>query len=166
MLEGLVCAAGELRAHFISNPALQRVVYTSKRETEGTIFLPARQHFISSACSQLPWIVDNSQKSLESSKLICSPVHLLWVVYTKCNGPAMVQKMETKAAGPSWHGSFCGQRSKSPLQAARLIKLRSVKIRTQPRCELGLCSVPGHSYNIISPSISSTFLCSKHEISS
>lgn len=163
MLEGPVCAAGELRACFIFNPALQRVVYASKRETGGTIFLPAHQHFISSACSQLSRIVDNSQKSLENAKLICSLVHLPWVVYTKCNGPAMVQKMETKVAGPS---SFCGQRSKSPLQAARLIKLRSVKIRTQPRCELGLRSAPGCSYNIISPSISSTFLCSKHDISS
>jgi len=40
-LKSTVCAAGELEAYFISNPAMQRVVYIPKRETEGTIFLPA-----------------------------------------------------------------------------------------------------------------------------
>lgn len=76
-LKSTVCAAGELQAYFISNPAMQHVVYIPKRETEGTIFLPVHRHFISSACSQVPLIVDNSRKSLENPKLLCSLVHLL-----------------------------------------------------------------------------------------
>lgn len=86
MLKSTVCAAGELRAYFIPNPAMQHVVYIPKRETEGTIFLPVHRHFISSACSQLPLIVDNSRKSLENPKLFCSLIHLLWVIYTERNG--------------------------------------------------------------------------------
>lgn len=77
MRKSTVCAAGELQAHFVPNPAMQRVVYILKRETESTIFLPVHRHFISSACSQLPLIVDNSRKRLENPKLLCSLVHLL-----------------------------------------------------------------------------------------
>lgn len=76
-LKSTVCAAGELQDYFISKPTMLHVVYIPKRETEGTIFLPVHRHSISSACSQLPPIVDNAWKSLANPKLLHSLIHLL-----------------------------------------------------------------------------------------